>query len=126
MHTLPILTNMLAAERSKGKNVYPSEGSFYKDNLAVALFKSRALGFCVRVLQQAFYYAKGSAEPSCRTPQDSADFPRGPLWGGKHGPIWQKRASPSFYRVFSAPKTEKRVISAHENWHFSAVLDVGK
>ena len=27
------------------------------------------LGFCVRVLQQGFYYAKGSAEPSCRTPK---------------------------------------------------------
>ena len=31
-----------------------------------------------------------------------------------------------FFIGFFAPKTEKRVFSAHENWHFFAVLDVSK
>ena len=34
----------------------------------------------------------------------------GLVGGGKHGPIWQKRVSPSFIGVF-APKTENRVFS---------------
>ena len=44
------------------------------------------LGFCVRALQQVFYYAKGSPEPACRNPKGSAEF-----WGtfGSPGPSFE-------------------------------------
>ena len=34
-----------------------------------AFLPAEPLGFCMRVLQGVFYYARGSAEPSCRTPK---------------------------------------------------------
>ena len=51
---------------------------------------------------------------------------RGGGWVGKYGPIWQKILSPFFYRVFLAMKIESLVFSPHENWQFSAFLDVTK
>ena len=49
--------------------------SFWEKNLQVwraglgSQSSAEPLGFCVRVFQQVFYYANGSAEPSCRTPK---------------------------------------------------------
>ena len=40
----------------------------------------------VRVLQQVFYYVKGSAEPSCRTPKVLQE---GSAGGG--GGVWEPR-----------------------------------